>query len=326
MKGFTPDYDVLLGGSSIKGNIKGRLEELTVTDQAGLESDSCTLTIDNAGFEVASPRTGVLLQVKLGYRESGLVDMGLFTVADVTTEFSPRMIVIQAHAAEMKESFKEPKTRPFEKKTIGDIVNQIAGEHGLQAAVGQELSSRLIPYLGQTEESDMHLLQRLARHHGAILKPTNGRLVFTSKGNGQTASGGAMGHITITPPMVVGGSITKKGRPEHTEAKGHWHDRNKGERKTETASGGKTGPSYLTRHDLPSKDEAKWWAQARATSLKQQEKTLTAELYGDPYLTAELVVTTQGLSPDDDTFTLTSAEHSFTPSGYLTSIDGELKA
>ncbi|MGI9506375.1 MAG: hypothetical protein ACR2RE_25310, partial [Geminicoccaceae bacterium] len=135
-----------------------------------------------------------------------------------------------------------------------------------------------------------------------------------------------LGTAIITPSMVVSGSINAKGRPEHTEAKAHWHDRDKAERVTETGTGGSNGPAFLTRHSMPSEDEAKWWAQARAKELQRQEKTLTAELVGNTQLAAEMTVTTQGLSGLDDTFTLTSVNHEYSASGFTTSIDGELKS
>ncbi|MBK1868242.1 phage late control D family protein [Aestuariivirga sp. YIM B02566] len=325
---MTPDFDILIDGASIKGRINDRLLELTVSDAQGQESDTCQILIDDRDQALAIPRKGAQLSVSLGYVETGLVHMGLFTVDEVTLSGNPREMSISAKAADMRESLKEQKTRSFEKKSLGDIIGEIAGNHNLRPAVSSELASRVIPYLGQTEESDLHLVTRLAKDHGAVFKVANGAFLFTAKSAGQSASGQTMGTVVISPANCKEWSATLQDRPRHKEVKAHWHDRDKGERTTETQGGTGGDAAFMVRHDLPSKDEAQWQAEARAGDLARAEGSLDATLIGDPSIAAEKSAVMRGLRAGIDgiDWTITNAEHSYSSGGYTTSITAELKA
>ena len=77
---ITPAFRVQVEGSDITSRIADRLLDLTLTDHAGIESDSVEIRLDDAGHVIEFPRTGAKLSVSLGYRESELEKMGLFVV------------------------------------------------------------------------------------------------------------------------------------------------------------------------------------------------------------------------------------------------------
>ena len=189
-----------------------------------------------------------------------------------------------------------------------------------------ELASRLIPYLGQTEESDLHLLTRLARVHGAIAAPKNGKLVFARRGQGQSASGLSMGSFALTPGDCTDFDIQMPDRPQVKEVKAHWHDRKEAKRKTEKAGAGGQESGFTIRHDMPSKEEADWAAQGKADDMKRAGGSFSATLPGTPGLAAESIITSSGFYPGTDaTWSVKTSTHTIEGSSFTTKIDCELK-
>ena len=323
---MTPDYDVIVEGTSITSKLRPVLLELSVSDEAGQESDTCQIVIDDRGGIIEIPRKGAKIAIWMGYKNR-LAFMGLFVVDDIQVGSPPRKMTISGRAADMTKKMKEQKTRGFENKTIGDIAKQVAGDHGLQAQVSKNLANRKIPFIGQTEESDIHLMSRLAKDHGAVSKPANGKWLFVEKGDGKSATGKTLSPVIITPEKCLSWSIKLKDRPQHKEAKGNWHDRKTGARKTETAAASSKGTAAnMLRFDKPNKDEAKWAAQGKAKDLKASESSLSAEMIGDTSIMGGAPAKTVGLRNGLDlSWTLKRADHKFSNGGYLTSIEGEAK-
>lgn len=323
---ITPAYDITIGGTSILERLQGRAVAITVTDSAGSESDTLSLEIEVGDRLVELPRKGAILAASLGYKETGLTYMGLYTADETRVSGMPLMIQVEAKSADMRASQKEHRTGQFVNRTVGQIVSEVAGRNGLAAAVSDALGSRLIPYLGQTEELDLNLLSRLARAHGAISAPKNGRWVFAERGSGLSASGQAMPVITLAPQMCTSFDIVMPDRPQVKEVRAHWHDRRDAARKIETAAAGGDESGFTLRHDFASQDEAKWAAEGKARELKAKGGSFSAVLPGTPLLGAETVVLTAGFYPGADfAWTVKTATHAMTPSGFTTSIDCELK-
>lgn len=90
-------------------------------------------------------------------------------------------MTISARAADLQDKWKEGRSQDYHDKTLGDVVGEIAKRQGLTAKVSPDLANLPYTYLGQTEESDLHFLTRLATKHDATAKPTNGVLVFAKK-------------------------------------------------------------------------------------------------------------------------------------------------
>ncbi|MDA0782438.1 MAG: hypothetical protein O2942_09275 [Proteobacteria bacterium] len=171
---ITPDFQVIADSNDITAAIRKGLLSLRVTDEAGFQSDKATIKLDDRDGKIALPNTGATLDISLGYVETLLIRMGLYIVDEISVESPPQSMSIRAHAADMGQVLKAPVTKTWGKITLGDLVNNIAGKHGLTPRITDELSAFEIPHLVQTEESDLHLLTRLALTHDAISKPING--------------------------------------------------------------------------------------------------------------------------------------------------------
>ena len=234
---MTPAWLILADGVDVTGNFNDRLLSLTVTDNEGLKSDTCEIEVDDRDGRLAVPRKGTLLSISMGYRETGLTLMGVYTVDEVELSGFPRKMRISGSAADLRDKLKAQRNKGYEGKTVGEIVKEIAGRHGLTPAVGSSLASFRYDYLGQTEESDLHFLTRLARRHDALAKVANGRLLLTKRGEAKAASGAALVEAIIGAAQVIEYSATFQDRPAHKKSKASWWDRKKAKRETEESDG-----------------------------------------------------------------------------------------
>ncbi|BBF92343.1 phage late control D family protein [Blastochloris tepida] len=320
---MTPAYRILADGVDISGRLTGRMVELRLVDVDGETSDELTLLISNWDGAIAKPRKGALLSVEIGYLETGLVFMGLYKV-QTTKKMGPKAAFeITAHAADYRGSLKSQKTRTHE-GTLGAVVARIAGEHGLSAAVDPALAAVRIKTLPQTEESDMHLLTRLARQYGAIFKPAAGKLLFVRRGSGTTASGQAAAGLSVTPNDLSEFEITDQDEPTRKKTEAKWYDRGKASRESVVAGEGE--PRYEFPHLFRSKEDAQRAVDARQRDFARAGKGFTGTLLGRPTVAAGQPMTTRGFGDDDDHgWTLKRVEHEMVEGGYTTRIEAEVQ-
>lgn len=189
---MTPDFTVMAAGIDITGQIRDRLVSLTVSDAAGVKSDTVEIVLDDRGGAVELPMPGAPLIVAMGYRETFLMPMGMYISDEIGLSGWPQTITLRGKAANLGGTLKEQKSRSWDKKTLKEIVETIAGEHGLTPKVTADLGAIKFEHLDQTEESDIHFLNRIARDHDAMATVKAGALVLMARGRGLTVSGLAM--------------------------------------------------------------------------------------------------------------------------------------
>ena len=250
--------------------------------------------------------------------------MGQFTVDEIEQSISKQaglVNTIRCRAADIRQSFKEQRTKDYHDMTLGSIIAEVAGRQGLGAQVSGSAASIKYKYLAQTDESDLHFMTRLARKHDCIGSPKNGKLIFVKKGESP------VGSLFVVPQMVIEATATEKSRPQHSGARGSWWDRLNVERMFEMGSGG-TGSaiSGLVPMWADGKKDAKEAASSRASELKRAEKSLNMTIVGNPAAMAEALVTVAGVgSLIDGQYRIKKATHRITKAeGYQTTIEGEL--
>jgi phage protein D len=183
----TPAFRVVADGTDITDKIKDRLLSLRITDQAGQQSDSLEIAVDDREKRMPAPRHGAWLRVWLGYSAAGQAPsyMGAFAVDEVDFSCGPRSMVIKATAAQTApELTKESRTQSWSNKTLGQVVQEIAKRNGLQPVINKPLSDIQIKHEDQTNETDQAFLTRLAEKYKAVIKPADGKLVVVERGKG----------------------------------------------------------------------------------------------------------------------------------------------
>lgn len=118
---MTPAFKVLAAGVNITPQIKDRLLGLVVSDQAGFKSDTVEITLDDRDNAIELPLPGAPLAVFMGYEETFLVPMGIYTADEVVAKGPPDTVTIRGKAANLGGSIKEQKTRAWDQKTIEEI-------------------------------------------------------------------------------------------------------------------------------------------------------------------------------------------------------------
>ena len=324
---MTPQYSIFADGIDVTASFNGRLLDLKIKDEAGLESDTLSITVDDRNGELALPRDGAVMGVSLGYKETGVSFMGSFTVDDVTSKGgeSGQTIAITARAVDTRKALKEKRDKHYDNKTLGQVLQEEAAEHGLQAVVSPELADFKYDYLPKRGQSLLHFGAGLARRHDATFKVANGQLVFAKRGSGLSVSGLGLPVVPVTRPgNLLDWSIKPKiGRPCYGKGRASWYDRHKAARVFEEAAGTQ-GPAYVLGSLYQNKSEAKAAAGANKSDLDRKKAGGSFTIVGNPFVVAETIVVALGCRAGvDGEWLVRSVEHSYSDAGYITKIEVE---
>lgn len=310
-----PLYRIHANNTDVTARIADRLESLTLTDEKGRRSDRLELVLDDRD-SLPLPTMGVTLDVWLGYGHDRMAFMGRFAVDHLSRRYAPAQMTISATAADMKKELKVHKTRSWKALNIGQIIETLAGEHGLKPLISDEFKNLTIPHLDQTNESDLNLITRLARDYGGIAKPAGGFLIFLSEGEARTASDKTLPPCTLGPSDINPTTlrVERPARYRFKAVKALWYDNASASEQTLVTNPGQ--PVYSLRKRYPDKASATAAAQAKLKALHRAEATLTFETPGRADLGAETPLILRGFREGfDGTWSATTATHRLTRDG-----------
>jgi phage protein D len=111
----------------------------------------------------------------------------------------PDTLVIRGKACDLRGSGKTIRSGSWENVTLQRIVAEIAARNGWQAVCPVTVQ---IPRVDQYSESDFNFITRLARLHDCTGKLANGQLLVLPRQGRQSASGKALGVVTIARDEV----------------------------------------------------------------------------------------------------------------------------
>lgn len=322
-----PDFSLTIGGADATDRIRDRLLSLTVTDNSGEEADEIEITLDDRDNAIETPRRGVDIDVSLGWAGEELIPIGRFTVDEVEPSGPPDQLVIRGKAADMRASFKAPKTRAWRETTIQAIVSRIASEHGLQPAVAQALGGQAIAHRDQSNESDLHFLTRLGRDYGAVAAPKNGRLVFAPAGEGTSASGQALPSVALARNELISWRGVAADRESVGKVRARYRDQ--AAARTRYAEAGDGEPVRTLRHLHRDQAAAQAAAQAELSRTQRAENGIELTLPGRAELAAQVPMTVSGLRPEmSGAWIASRVEHrmDFASGGFTTVVTGEKPA
>lgn len=324
-----PTFRAEVDGNDITAKIKDRLLSLRVTDLPGFKTDSIEIRLDNravdGGAYLPLPPTNRRIDLHLGYKESGLFYIGAFTVDLVGMEGPPDSMVIKAKAAKWMAGLKDPRSRSWHEVTLGDIVMTIAQEHGYQPAISDKLASIAIPHVDQTEESNAHLLTRLAIDHGATFKAAGERLIFVATGEEKSATGRDIEPVTLAlKGDVLTWSCTIRDREKYDAVEAQWHDLDAAETKVKRI--GEGNRVFRMRHTYADESQAHAAATARLATFRMGNATLDGlTVMGNPKIRAETPIELTGFHPSvPASWVASRVEHVLNSGGFKTTIEAEL--
>lgn len=314
-----PAARIEIDGSDVDTRFWSRLVSLTITDEAGVRSDTVEIELDarvDDGAYLVPPPIDSEIRVWLGY-EPEPTYRGRYKVESWTKRGPAKTLTISAKAAEMTKEIKATKTRSHHDTTVGEIVRKIAGEHGLGVAIDTDLAARKIDHIDQQTESDMGFLSRLAKRNGATFKFDDGRIVFTAKGSKARPGGVAKPTVNIAAIQLTDWTVTRSERGGHKAVKAEFVDPVTKKRVTVEFGSGK--PVHRDRKLYGTKAEAEEACKATLGDLTRGKMTAEISGPGNVDLTAECLVQLSVDDPDaDGEFLAKSVTHSFTSGGYTT--------
>lgn len=326
----TPRAEIKVNGKPVASLFNERLISVTIVDKEGVTSDtiSCELNDGNPFAEI--PKKGDTISAKLGYVETGLADFGGYTADDPEVRCLPYGMTVNGKGANVRDKAKQHRSRHWDKKTVKDIVAQIAGENGLSPVIDGDVGAYTYEWIGQQDESDLHVVERLARRHDALFSIKDGKLIFVKKGSGQSASGKELTAIVATPFNIVDSTcrVNFAHRQKFKKVKARHQDRQKAELvEVEEDSDEEGTADYTLPEPFADPDEAKKAAKSKAKQLKSETIRTSVTLFGDPSIRAGAPFTYSGVRPGVDgiEFVIETATHTINKGGYTTQVEAKLK-
>ncbi|CAG9297570.1 contractile injection system protein, VgrG/Pvc8 family [Celerinatantimonas diazotrophica] len=326
---YQPQFSLHADGKDITQAIWDNLLSISLRDNAGKKSDQLTIDIVLPVSAVTPPK-GAVLNFSLGFNGS-LVDKGRFIVDELTLSGPPRRLQIVANAAPMdntKQSglLQSHKTRSWDEVTLSSLVATIAKENDLTPKVSPDMATRTIAHIDQVNESDMALLTRIAQQYGAVVKPANGYLLFTTDAAGKTASGSKMPVFKLSSGHVKTWQCRFSSRRNVKRVIATYHDVATGN--TEQVSIGSGEPVYRILYTYPNQAEAQAAAQARIKTAQGSSDSLAITMDGQSdfmAMVAEGYVQLSGFGDreDEPQWRIKSIEWKLSSSGMTMHIAGD---
>ena len=169
----TPRYLIHINGSDTTNVIFDKLISMSIIDNANNESDELEILVSG---NFVRPKYEDEIKVYLGYgMDVSLV--GLYKVQRTNKNFT--QLSISATSVDFSDSFKVKRHITYSNLSIKQIISQVASRHSLK--VKCDFDDLYILSQAQTNESDMHFLNRLAKEYNAIFNVKDNTLYFLKK-------------------------------------------------------------------------------------------------------------------------------------------------
>lgn len=359
---LTPQAELTIDGRRFGTQAMSRIISISLTDKRGFEADELTIELDDHDGTIAIPKTGSKITLKLGYKETGLVEKGEYLVSEFTASGSPDRLSITARAADLAEALAEQVEKSWHKQTLYQIIETIAKKHKYEYIISKDYQNQKIEHIDQTNESDASFMSRLAEQYDAIATIKNGKLLFIPAGESQTASGQPILPTTITRASGDSHSFTYSSSNSYQAVRAYYTDKKTGQKKEVIVNKDNAYPNKKTTQQTKSvkgktfkakkkendnqkvntegqkiktlrhlyATESGAWSGARGAFKKIQrgvaEFSITLAV-GRPDLYPETPAVVQGFKPeiDAEAWLITEVSHKIDSGGYTASIQFEAR-
>lgn len=307
-----PTFKVLANDKDITQELQKELISITFKDEANEQADE--LTIEVSG-EFARPNYEDELQLFLGYGKE-LTFCGLFIV-QTSTRSDNNVLSISATGVNFSSSLKEKRDITYEKISIKDICNQIASRSELK--IKSDFEDIYIVSLAQSNESDLHFLNRIAKEYNSIFNIKNGTLIFTKKIKDDKKNE-ELPTYTVSETNTTTLSIKHSNKTLYKSCKSIWHDTK--ENKTKEIIVGVGEPVLINKGNFKNAAEAKLKAQAKLERAVQGLVTGSLSTAGEIIFAGGKLNLVDTLE-DDGEYQIKSVNHNFGSNGWQINLEFE---
>ena len=326
---FAPLAFVTINGVPLTGFLFSQLSSISVTDVAGLQSDTVDLEFAGSGLfgSIALPQPGAEISVALG--ALGKVrDFGVF-IADECEETSPPSTIRvrglakpQGTTASGMGPLHVQKSRSWDAgQTLGALVEAIAGEAGLTPAVASSVAGLILGHLDQIDESDIALLTRVALGLDVLVKPSAGRLFVGRRGDGLAASGRSMPIFPLVRSNVSRWSVRRSLGERASSVVATYRDLTAADEIEVTAGSGE--PVRRLRGTFIDQASARAAAEGELARAERAVETLEVGMPGNALISPECIILPVFSLASAGRWIAAEVRHSLSSGGFITSFTAE---
>ncbi|EGP57884.1 phage late control gene D protein (GPD), putative [Agrobacterium tumefaciens F2] len=319
-----PYFSLIYRGVDISSDIKPMTTSITYTDKAHGEIDEIDVTVqDKDGLWKNDwlPEKGDTMALTIFDGAGGVLPCGTFEMdePEASGSRSGDEMTIRGLAAPISKPLRTQKTRAFEKQSLRQIVEKVAGENSL--SVEGDIEEQNFQRVTQRRERDLEFLTRLAEDTGHYFSVRGNRAIFTSikSVDGRAAA------LTISHAQLGLQLLNYRFRFQtdktYSKAKVTAMDENqksKIEAEVED-SDVKTGDVLnITGERVENAAQAEKLAKSRLHRKNRKSLSGSVELVGNVSAVAGVVVETSGFGRYDTLLVIDSSRHTMSRGGYTT--------
>lgn len=280
-------YRILVNDKDVTAKITPHLVSIQLTDNEKDESDELTIVV---GSKFKRPNYSDKIKVYLGGRFAGLFHV------QKTRIRNNKELTITATGIDFNGELKERKQERHEQISLADLAAKVAARHGLQVKSDVNIARDV----EQVNESDLAMLNRLAKEHSCIFNIKNGTLYLMQRAVEPPA-------VSINIDECIDSDI------EHSNTKLYKSCtviyQNTKLNKVVKVTVGDGSPVLNKQGHFKSDDEAKLFAES---ALKRANQG-TAE--GSATISGRIIFAGSKLSLDGQAYIITRVEHTLNSDG-----------
>ncbi len=330
-------YTITVNGTDVSNAFSPRLISLEIGDSDGGKTDTCTITLDDAGGLIALPQPGATIEAMLWWQDPPPgASSGAVQFSGVTDEprahgsrHAGRLLTITAHSADLKGKGKQKRSKHYDQKTFGDVAKDLGQTAGYTVTVDSSLASIQRDYWVCAHESFLSWGRRIAGELGATFKAAWPKAAFVPRNSGAATSGAALATVaaTVGVNVIAWDMAPLLSRGLYRNAKARVYDRTQAKWSSVSEGVGASG-AEADHHDAfkyADPGRATNRATSNAADCQRQQGSGHVEIDGDAAAQAQARLTLSGARPGiDGTYTIKVARHCFSRhSGWVTTCEVE---
>lgn len=306
---LTPDFKIEVNGKDVTANVKKHLVSLSLKDESGDATDELTLNFDNL---FKRPAYEDKIKIWLGYKETGLYYCGAFLVQ--TTEKNQNALRVRATSTNFTTEIKKKRNKSYENISLYDLVKKIADRNSLKYKC--DFNDVFFKHLSQTDESDLHLLNRIAKMYNATFNIKNDTIIFIKK----QKNSDNLPAFEIDRKNVSSYSIKYANKTLYKSVKATWHDTKENKQKEVVFGNGE--PQYILQDNFKDENEALKRTEGILNLLNAGIVSGNLAIDGMNIIAgAKLKLT--GFGEDDGEYSIKRVTHNLSSSGYTVRVEFE---
>lgn len=297
---------ITIGGQNVSSAVLPRLISLSVTDKAGVSSDTVSIDIDDTDGVVLLPQEGVEITVDLGDDE-GVYRVFEGTLDEVRSKGSRSggmTISVSGKGFDTKGKAKEPKQKHWDDKSLKDVFGEAAEAAGLSVVVDSSLGEIKRPYWAQQTESFIHFGERIARENGATFKVVGKRAILAKRNGGSSAAGQALPAVSaVNGVNLLSWDIAPVlGRPRFRKVRTRHYNRKTATWQTEDVEveDEDTEAEWIRRNSAGDADEAKAASNSTKDDIEREKGGGSISIDGTAMPQPEGTIVLSGSRPGID--------------------------